>query len=221
MDLIYAIIPILLMIVSQSYINNTYSKYKMTKSRKGFSGYDTAKKIIEKYDLKVSVEKTPGQLSDHFDPKKKVVRLSTEVYDNASIASIAIAAHEFGHVLQHQEGYFLLKLRSLLVPVVSLTSTLGYIMIAIGALSSVTNQIVIGLIIMGASLLFQLVTLPVEFDASRRAKKILIQDNIITAEEQIGVSKMLSSAAFTYVASFLTSIAQMLRLLIRLPKKKK
>lgn len=221
MDLIYAVIPILLMIVSQSYINNTYNKYKMTKSRKGFTGYDTAKKIIEKYDLKVSIEKTPGELSDHFDPTKKVVRLSPEVYNNASIASVAIAAHEFGHVLQHKEGYFLLKLRSLLVPVVSLTSTIGYIMIAIGALSSITNQIVIGLIIMGGALLFQLVTLPVEFDASRRAKKMLIQDNIITAEEQVGVNKMLKSAAFTYVASFLTAIAQMLRLFARLPKNKK
>ncbi len=219
MDLIYIFVPIILMVVSQSYISKTYSKYIMVKSRKNMTGYDTAKKMIDKYNLGISVEKTSGTLSDHFDPKKNVIRLSSDVYDNASIASIAIAAHECAHVMQHKEGYFLIKLRSLLVPVVSLTSTLGYIIIALGVISSLSNQILIGILIMSGSLLFQLVTLPVEFDASKRAKKILIQDNIITTEEQIGVKKMLSSAAFTYVASFLTSIMQVLRLLTRLSKK--
>ncbi len=219
MELLYIFIPMILMFLSQSYINSTYSKYKTVKSRRKMNGYNTARKMIEMYDLKINIEKVSGTLSDHFDPKKKVIRLSEDVYDNESIASIAIAAHECAHVMQHKEGYLLIKLRSLLVPVVSLTSKLGYVVLALGILSSVTNQIIIGLIIMGSALLFQLVTLPVEFDASRRAKKILIKENIITTEEQVGVNKMLKSAAFTYVASFLVSMMQIFRLLSILRKK--
>lgn len=219
MELLYIFIPMILMFLSQSYINSTYSKYKTVKSRRKMNGYNTARKMIEMYDLKINIEKVSGTLSDHFDPKMKVIRLSEDVYDNESIASIAIAAHECAHVMQHKEGYLLIKLRSLLVPVVSLTSKLGYVVLALGILSSVTNQIIIGLIIMGSALLFQLVTLPVEFDASRRAKKILIKENIITTEEQVGVNKMLKSAAFTYVASFLVSMMQIFRLLSILRKK--
>ncbi|MDD4831308.1 MAG: zinc metallopeptidase [Bacilli bacterium] len=213
MDLIYVLIPLVLVFLSQNYIKSTYSLYDSVKSRKNMSGFNTAKTIADKNKLNIKIEKTSGYLTDHFDPKLKVVRLSTNVYDKSSIASIAIAAHECGHVIQHKEGYFLLRLRSFLAPIVSLTSTIGYMLIAIGALASISNQILIGIIIMGASLLFQLVTLPVEFDASKKAKKILLKENIITVEELPGVNKMLQSAAFTYVASFLTSLTYLLRFL--------
>lgn len=219
MDLLYIFIPVVLMLISQSYIKSTYSKYRTVRSRKKMNGHNTARKIVEKYGLNINIEKIPGMLSDHYDPKNKVVRLSEDVYENESIASIAIAAHECAHVIQHKEGYFLIRLRTLLVPVVSLTSKLGYVVLALGLLSSLTNQIVIGLIIMLASLLFQLVTLPVEFDASNRAKKILIKENIISAEEQAGVNQVLKSAAFTYVASFLVSMMQVFRLLSVLRRK--
>jgi Zn-dependent membrane protease YugP len=122
MDLIYIAIPLLLMFLSQSYIKRTYSKYRTVKSRRKMNGYNTARKMIEKYDLNVNIEKAQGLLSDHYDPREKVVRLSEDVYENDSIASIAIAAHECAHVIQHKEGYFLIKLRSILVPVISLTS---------------------------------------------------------------------------------------------------
>ncbi len=211
MDLIYVLIPLALVFISQNYIKSTYSLYDSIKSRKNMNGYNTAKTIIEKNKLNIKIEKTNGYLTDHFDPKDKIIRLSNNVHDKSSIASIAIAAHECGHVIQHKEGYFLLRLRSLLVPIVSLTSTIGYILITIGVLASITNQILIGIIVMGASLLFQLVTLPVEFDASKKAKKILLKENIITVEELPGVNKMLKSAAFTYVASFLTSLTYLLR----------
>ncbi|MDD2625341.1 MAG: zinc metallopeptidase [Bacilli bacterium] len=213
MDLIYVLIPLVLVFLSQHYIKSTYSLYDSVKSRKNMSGFNAAKTIADKNKLNIKIEKTSGYLTDHFDPKLKVVRLSTNVYDKSSIASIAIAAHECGHVIQHKEGYFLLRLRSFLAPIVSLTSTIGYMLIAIGALASISNQILIGIIIMGASLLFQLVTLPVEFDASKKAKKILLKENIITVEELPGVNKMLQSAAFTYVASFLTSLTYLLRFL--------
>ncbi|NLV90370.1 MAG: zinc metallopeptidase [Tenericutes bacterium] len=213
MDLIYVLIPLVLVFLSKNYIKSTYSLYDSVKSRKNMSGFNAAKTIADKNKLNIKIEKTSGYLTDHFDPKLKVVRLSTNVYDKSSIASIAIAAHECGHVIQHKEGYFLLRLRSFLAPIVSLTSTIGYMLIAIGALASISNQILIGIIIMGASLLFQLVTLPVEFDASKKAKKILLKENIITVEELPGVNKMLQSAAFTYVASFLTSLTYLLRFL--------
>ena len=213
MDLIYVLIPLVLVFLSQNYIKSTYSLYDSVKSRKNMSGFNAAKTIADKNKLNIKIEKTSGYLTDHFDPKLKVVRLSTNVYDKSSIASIAIAAHECGHVIQHKEGYFHLRLRSFLATIVSLTSTIGYMLIAIGALASISNQILIGIIIMGASLLFQLVTLPVEFDASKKAKKILLKENIITVEELPGVNKMLQSAAFTYVASFLTSLTYLLRFL--------
>jgi hypothetical protein len=179
MDLLYLLIPVILMTLSQMYIKSTYSKYNGIKSKNNMTGFDTAKIIVDKYKLNIKIEKTQGVLTDHFDPKTNVIRLSTDVYEKDSIASIAIAAHECAHVIQYKEGYIPMKIRRFLVPIVSLSSKLGYIIITIGFLSTILNLVLIGIILMVLSLVFQLVTLPVEFNASKRAKEILIKEKTI------------------------------------------
>jgi len=214
MDIIYIFIPIILMFVSQTYIKSTYSKYLNVKSKKNLTGYDVATEMLIKNEINdVKVEKINGTLTDHFDPKKKVVRLSEEVYSGTSIAVLSIAAHEVGHVIQHSKGYLPIKIRSALVPVVNFSSKLGYLIFIIGMIATILNLAYLGLALMAMALLFQLVTLPVEFDASKRAIKSLYEGKMILEEERSGVSSMLKSAAFTYVASFFVTMLEMLRLL--------
>lgn len=155
-----------------------------------------------------------GNLTDHYDPSNKVVRLSTDVFHGESIASLAVAAHECGHALQDKDNYNYMIIRSKLVPVVNFVTKMGYFVTIIGIIAGLFDIIVCGIVVLGVTLLFQLVTLPVEFNASKRAKGIIDNLNLADKEEQNGVSKMLSAAAFTYVASVLNTIFQILRLLI-------
>lgn len=221
MEILLIILPVILMFASQAWINGAYNKYKLIKSKNGASGYEAARKILDLNGLeKIKITKISGTLSDHYDPKKEVVSLSSDVYDGTSIASIAIAAHECGHVIQHKSKYIPIIIRSALVPVVNLTSKIGYIMLAIGLFSELLNLAYIGLILMCGSLLFQIVTLPVELDASRRAKKILLEQNIILNTEKNGVENMLNSAAFTYLASFFVTLMQIARILININRRR-
>lgn len=214
MNIVYILIPLVLMFISQAYIKSTYSKYVTIKSKKNLTGYDVAKEMLAKNNISnVKIEKTSGMLTDHFDPKKKVVRLSEEVYSGNSIAALSIAAHEIGHVIQHNKAYVPIKIRGALVPIVNLSSKLGYIIFAIGMAATILNLAYIGLALMAMALLFQLVTLPVEFNASKRAKESLYEGGMITEGERSSVSNMLRSAAFTYVASFFVTMIEMLRLL--------
>lgn len=200
-------------LVAQIYVNNSYTKYKYQSLRKRNTGAEIAREILDKNNLKdVSVVEIQGKLTDHYDPKKKVVSLSSDIYRGDTIAAASVAAHECGHAIQHKEGYFFLKMRTALVPFVNFSTKIGYLIIVIGIIFSFPKIAVIGLILLLAMLLFQLVTLPVEFNASNRAKKQLINLNLIDNDELDDSKTMLNAAALTYVASLITTLLQILRL---------
>ena len=215
MNLILIILPIVLILLSQAYINTSYRKYSRVSVKSKITGASVARMILDKNGLiDVEVVKISGELTDNFNPRTNVVSLSSEVYSGNSIASVAVAAHECGHVIQHKEKYAFIVLRSILVPVVNLTTNLGYIIMLIGIFASVFDIAMVGFILMCASLLFQLVTLPTEFNASKRGRNILLELNVITNDELPHVKSMLNAAAMTYLASFFASITQMLRLFL-------
>ena len=214
--IIYYGLPILALIITsyaQLKITTKYSKYKQVESIKGKRGCEVAREILNKHGLKnVKVEQVAGNLTDHYDPRTKVVRLSDDIYSGTSIASVSVAAHECGHAIQDKVGYTPMRIRSSLVPVVNFSTKFGYIVITIGLIMGALKIALIGLILLLTMLLFQLVTLPVEFDASRRGKKELDELHILNSTEQKGSAKMLSAAAFTYVASVLSTLLEILRL---------
>ena len=215
MNLILIILPIVLILLSQAYINTSYRKYSRVSVKSKITGASVARMILDKNGLNdVEVVKISGELTDNFNPRTNVVSLSSEVYSGNSIASVAVAAHECGHVIQHKEKYAFIVLISILVPVVNLTTNLGYIIMLIGIFASVFDMAMVGFIMMCASLLFQLVTLPTEFNASKRGRNILLELNVITNDELPYVKSMLNAAAMTYLASFFASITQMLRLFL-------
>lgn len=217
MDLILIIVPLILIAVSQAYINSAYKKYQDVDVKSKMTGSQVARKILDKHGLeKVKIVAIDGELTDNFNPSTNTVNLSKDIYNGNSIASVAVAAHECGHVIQHKEKYFFIVLRTILVPVVNFASKLGYIVMVIGCIASLLNVAIIGLIFMCGALVFQLVTLPTEFDASKRGKNELLSLGVITKDEVPKVKKMLKSAAMTYVASFFASFAQMLRLFLQI-----
>ena len=209
---------IIAMIISgsaQMYINHWYNKTKKMKTAKGMNGQQTARKILDKNDLKdVGINEVAGTLSDHYDPAKKTVNLSNDIYGTDSIASISVAAHECGHAIQDKNGYFFLRLRRGMVPLVNLASKLGYVAILIGIFFSVLGLLKIGILLEIVILVFQLITLPVEFDASSRALKKIEEYGIVTKDELKYCKSMLRSAALTYVAGVTASLLQVLRLVL-------
>ena len=223
-ELTYSILYIGLPIVgflitglAQLLITTNYSKYKKVPASSKQSGAQVARKILDKNGLKnISVEEVAGDLTDHYDPTKKVVRLSSDIYSGTSIASVSVAAHECGHAVQDKIGYTPMRIRSKLVPVVNFSTKIGYIVIVIGLAAGALKIATFGLILLLSMLLFQLVTLPVEFDASRRGKQELATLNVLSPDEQTGSANMLRAAAFTYVASVLSTLAQILRLALRI-----
>lgn len=218
MEAIQACLLILALLVtsaSQIYINRSYNKTKRIKNRSGITGAQTARKILDENGLSnVKVEEVRGVLGDHYDPRTKTVRLSSDIYRNTSIASASVAAHECGHAIQDKEGYFFLKLRNSIVPLVNFASYAGYFAILIGVIASSLKIIWIGIIAEVVILVFQLITLPVEFDASKRALKQLEKQKILEKIEISTSKKMLTAAALTYVASVTATILEILRLLI-------
>lgn len=215
MDLLLILVPIALIGISQLLVNSAYNKYKLYKNKNNITGFDTARTILDSNGLKdVKIVEVSGSLSDHFDPRKNIVRLSKDIYNGTSIASVSVAAHECGHAIQYKNKYTPIIVRGFLVPVVSFASQIGYVMLIIGLFAELLNLAYIGLILMAGSLLFQLITLPVELNASKKAKEILIKENIITEEEKDKVNGMLNAAAFTYIASFFATLLQLLRLLL-------
>ena len=197
-------------------VNSTYSKYAKVRSMQGLTGADAAQKILYYAGLSnVRVEHVSGNLTDHYDPKSKVLRLSDSTYSSASVAAIGVAAHECGHAIQDAEGYSPMRLRSTLVPAANLGSRLGIPIILLGVLLGSNYALVqIGIWVFSLAVLFQLVTLPVEFNASGRAMRIL-GDRGILGQEELGMcKKVLSAAAMTYVAAAASSIIQLLRLVL-------
>lgn len=212
---ILLVLSLLVTSAAQIYINSSYSKTKRIKNRAGITGAQTARKILDENGLSnVKVEEVSGILGDHYDPRTKTVRLSSDIYRNTSIASASVAAHECGHAIQDKEGYFFLKLRNSIVPLVNFASYAGYFAILIGVIASSLKIIWIGIIAEIVILVFQLITLPVEFDASKRALKQLEKQKILEKIEISTSKKMLTAAALTYVASVTATILEILRLLI-------
>lgn len=215
MTINYAIplIGFLITLVSQIYVNNSYNKYKYQRLKKKITGAQIARTILDKNCLEnIKIVEVQGNLTDHYDPNKKVIRLSTDIYNDDTIAAASVAAHECGHAIQHKEGYIYLKIRTLLVPFVNFSTKIGYLVVMLGIMFSYYKIAVIGLILLLGMLLFQLITLPVEFNASSRAKKQLIELQLIDDNELSDSSTMLRAAALTYVASVLTTLLQILRL---------
>ncbi|UCD97630.1 MAG: zinc metallopeptidase [Chloroflexota bacterium] len=209
---VYMIPAFILMLVAQYFVSSTYRRWSQVRNRSQMTGAEAAQRLIRAGGLyDVRVEAVSGRMTDHYDPRQKVLRLSQGVYQTSSVASVAIAAHELGHALQDQEGYFLLRLRSAMIPAVNIGSTLGWVFILLGLVLQWTGLAWLGVIVFSAGALFALATLPVELNASSRAKKLLVQSGIIVGQdEQRGVNSMLNAAAFTYIAALLTSIMQLL-----------
>ena len=214
MDMVFYIVIILIPIIAQINISTSYGKYKKLGNSKKISGFEVARKILDANGLDdIYVVETSGNLTDHYDPSRKVIKLSRDIFKGESIAAMAVAAHECGHAIQDKENYTFMRIRSFLVPVVNLVSSFSWIVIFIGLLTEYFQIFYIGIALISVGLLFQLITLPVEFDASKRAKKELEKLKISNNEEAIGVKKMLTAAALTYVASVLTSVLEIIRLI--------
>lgn len=211
------VLGLVIVIGAQWYISSVYKKYKRVKVNKDLTGFEVARKILDKNGLKdVHIVEVNGHLSDHYDPRRKVVRLSKDIFHGNSIASVSVAAHEVGHAIQDKDNYTFLRVRAALVPFVNLVSYLGFFSIFIAILSSITSYLIIGIGVILVTILFQLVTLPVEFDASSRAKRELINLNLVNDDESKQVHTMLNAAAMTYVAGLISSILNLLRLIIML-----
>jgi len=206
---------ILLSLFAQTKVNSTYRRYARVASRAGMPACDMARRMLDMNGLQhISVQQVSGSLTDHYDPSNKVLRLSQSVYNSSSVAALGIAAHECGHALQDAEGYAPLRIRGALVPVANIGSRLSWVLILIGIFLSFGQLVTLGIIFFSAAVLFQLVTLPVEFNASRRAMATLEGASFLTAEELPMAKKVLGAAALTYVAAALTSLLQLLRLIL-------
>ncbi len=196
-------------------VNSTFKKYSAVGNRRGLTGADVARKILDMNGLQnIIIERVSGNLTDHFDPKARVVRLSDSTYSSTSVGAIGVAAHEVGHAIQHAQGYGPIKVRNAIVPVVQIASYAAWPLAIIGVLMSFQGLVDFGIILFGVVVLFQLVTLPVEFNASSRAIKTLENYQMLDGEELKCSKKVLSAAAMTYVASAAVAIANLLRLLV-------
>lgn len=215
LDVILMLIIIVLPLYANIKINSTYSKYSKKQNSGKLTGKEVAEKILEMNGLSnVKVGRINGSLTDHYDPRNKTISLSDGIYNSDSISACAVAAHEVGHAIQDKERYSMLVFRSKLVPVVNFTSGLSSILVFSGFIFDLFNFITIGAILLTVGLFFQLITLPVEFDASKRAKEELQKCGLIEKQDTKGATKVLKAAAFTYVAGFLASALQIARLLL-------
>lgn len=205
---------ILLTIYAQYKVSSTTSRFFNIRASRGYTGEETARRILDSNGLfNVRIEMVRGRLSDHYDPRTKVLRLSQDVYSGTSITSVAVAAHECGHAIQHAHGYVPLNIRSSLVPVVNFASSMSWIFIMLGFVTS-GRFLQIGILLFSASVLFQIVTLPVEFNASSRALTQLTSLGIVDDREVRQSRKVLQAAALTYVAAAVTAMLQLLRLVM-------
>ncbi len=213
--LILVLPAIILSLIAQVKVKTTYSKYSKKLNSKGLSGAQVAREILDNGGLyNVQVQMIPGQLTDNFNPKTNVVSLSEEVYNGTSVAAMGIAAHECGHALQHANDYAPVKIRSKMVPIVNFSSTISWIVIVLGLAMANETIAMIGVFLMAAATVFYLVTLPVEFNASSRAKALIVDLKLAGGDDSKGVKKVLSAAAMTYVTAFLTSLMSLIRVLL-------
>lgn len=200
---------------AQMKVKSTFDRYSRVRSINEYTGAQVARMLLDAEGLyDVPVQQVSGRLTDHYNPKERVMRLSTEVFSSTSIAAIGVAAHETGHAIQHQRHYAPLQIRSAIVPVVNLSSNASWVIFLLGFILGVPSLINLGVYLFGAVVIFQLITLPVEFDASNRALKIVGERGILYGDEIKGAKSVLSAAALTYVAAALMAISQLIRLLV-------
>ena len=212
---ILIIIGVLLSLAASTKVKSTFGRYSQVRSLSGLTGAQTAERILRQagiYD--VGIARISGDLTDHYDPSSKTLRLSDSVYGSTSVAAVSVAAHECGHAIQHQKGYGPLVLRSTLVPAANIGSSLSWPIFVAGLIFSMRPLLMLGILLFGLAVIFQLVTLPVEFNASSRAIRILEGNGMLGESEITGAKKVLRAAAMTYVASLASSILQLLRLVI-------
>jgi Zn-dependent membrane protease YugP len=224
--MVVMLVGMVLVFVPQMWVKNTVAKYLEVRTSRGASGREMAAVILREHGLSdVQIEMTEGELSDHYDPTSKTVRLSPEIYHGSSVSSVAIAAHECGHAIQHAKGYVPVIIRSSMVPAVNIGSNMGPLLIMIafglGAASHAAPQFAwllawVGVLLYGAAVAFHFVTLPVELDASGRALKVLETQHYLSSDEMSGAKKVLTAAAFTYVAAALYALIQLLYFVFRL-----
>ncbi|MEH7236565.1 zinc metallopeptidase [Bacillus sp. JJ1562] len=215
MILVYFALIIIIPIYAQIKVKSAYKKYSQISSSSGMTGAEVARRILDQNGLyDVRIEETPGVLSDHYDPRSKVVRLSTNNYYGNSIAGAAVAAHEVGHAIQDQQNYAFLRVRHALVPVANIGSNFSWILIIAGMIFTIPSLMLYGIIFMAAAVLFQLVTLPVEFNASSRAMSEIVSAGIIRNDEERETKKVLNAAALTYVAAAAVAVLELLRLIL-------
>lgn len=209
------IIALLLSMFASFGVKATFSKYNKVSNTRGLTGADAARQILNANGLSaVRLERVSGQLTDHFDPKSNVVRLSDSTYSSTSVGAIGVAAHECGHAIQYAVGYIPIKIRNKIVPVVNIGNSLAMPLFLLGLILGIYNLALFGAALFGVVLAFQIITLPVEFNASRRAIKILDERQVLADNELKGAKKVLKAAAMTYVAAVLATALQLLRLLM-------
>ena len=219
---IILVIPaMILAMIAQVKVKSTYNKYAKVANSRNITGAYAAQAVLTHYGIHdVRIEQISGKLSDHYDPKAKVIRLSTDVYTGTSIAAVGVACHEAGHAAQHAENYAPIKIRNSLVPVCNIGSSLGIPIAILGYFLGFEPLIVIGLMLYALIAVFHLITLPVEFNASRRAINVIDETRLLYDDEINGTKKVLTAAAMTYVASLVVAIANLLRLILRFNNKR-
>ncbi len=206
---------ILFALYAQNRVKSTFSKYLRVSTAKGYTGREVARVVLDQNQLQnVTIEMAQGYLSDHYDPRSRVLRLSTEVYQGTSIASVSVAAHEVGHAIQHAHGYVPLTLRNAILPIAQFGSSVAWLFVIGGFIFDFMGLIDLGILLYSAAVLFQIVTLPVEFNASNRAMQLLTDNGFLVNNEVNYSKKVLNAAALTYVAAMATAIAQLLRLIL-------
>lgn len=213
---IVLVVPTLILgLIAQAMVSSTFNKYSKVRSMSGYTAAEVARMILDRNGLhNVSVVRISGNLTDNYNPQTQTVSLSDSVYNSTSVASIGVAAHEVGHAIQHAREYTPIKIRTAIIPITNFGSSISPILILFGILLGMQSLAVVGVILFSTVAIFQLVTLPVEFDASHRALKTLGNDGILNQVELKGARKVLSAAAMTYVAALITTLANLLRLVL-------
>jgi Zn-dependent membrane protease YugP len=209
--MIFMLPALLLMVIAQGYVSGAYRKWSQVIARSRLTGAQVAQRLISASGLGINVDGVRGKLTDNYDPRQKVLHLSEGVYNSPSVAALAITAHELGHAMQDRDGYFPLRLRAALVPAVNIGSYLGWILIFVGLLLRMTNLAWLGVLVFSGGAIFALATLPVELNASSRAKELLTNTGMIVGkDERKGVNNVLNAAALTYVAGLFSAVMQLL-----------
>ena len=210
------LLPVLLItIYAQAKVSSNFNKYSRITNRRYLTGAQAVEAVLRQHGIyDVRIERVAGKLTDHYDPRTNVIRLSSSVYDSPTIAAVGVAAHEAGHAVQYAVGYGPIRLRSALIPVTQVGSQFGIVLLFLGIILSFEPLFLVGIVLFGATTVFQLVTLPVEYNASHRAIETIESGHLLDDEELVGAKKVLSAAALTYVAALLTSVVQLLRFIL-------